>query len=88
MLYLTPPLGRMAEIATGQASVGHRQTSSLTELTTKFTVKAGMWRKPDYVTTKVTQGRQGSPPAVSLVTTMIHSLMTEITTKFTIEAGV
>ena len=38
--YLTPPLGRMAEIATGWASVRHRQTSSLTETVTKSTTGA------------------------------------------------
>ena len=77
---MTPPHGRMAEMTTGRASVGHRQTSSPTDLTTKFTVKAGMWHKPDYVTAKVTQGRQGSPLAVALIMTIIQMLISRART--------
>jgi len=39
---LTPPHGHMAEMTTGRASVGHRQTSSLTETVTKSTNEAGV----------------------------------------------
>ena len=70
----------MAETTTGRLSTVPRQTSSLTELATKFTYKAGVWHKPDYATTKVTQGRQGSPLAVALIMTMIQMLISRART--------